>query len=181
MKSLYIIAIAALMSFVAMSCTSSRSSAYDDYVAADTSSVVPESPSAPRPMREPAARAFRVNGPYLNNVMVILSDDGSEVVERPLINQVDASSAPIALADGWWLDVAAVDGSAAFLDWTYYQYSQLPATPSDEEILAHVIPGACITEIVELPLSRYYARRNPAVCDDMILHNPSAMIPLFKR
>lgn len=111
--------------------------------------------------REPAARAFRPNGDYGMYVPVVLSADGRSVSHRPETNEIDASMAPLPLGGNWYLDPGGINAATVFVDWTYAEYGHLPATPTDAEILAHLIPGAGIAEIVELPVGRMAVRHNP--------------------
>lgn len=115
----------------------------------------------------PNAAAFRMSGDYADNVAVTLNPDGS-LAYYPAPSDIRASSAPVSLGDGWWLDRQGISANSVFTKWTFKQYSELDAVPSRAEIVDAIIPGARVTEMVTLPVTLEKALADPAYCRDLI-------------
>lgn len=111
----------------------------------------------------PRATAFRMNGNYADKVGVTLNPDGS-LAYYPAPTDITPMSAPAEIGDGWWLNRQGISGNSVFTKWTFSEYAALKSTPTKEEILAAIIPGASVTEMVQLPVSYSEARENPARC-----------------
>lgn len=98
----------------------------------------------------PKATAFRMSGDYENNVAITLNSEGG-LLYYPAPTDISASSAPLKLDNGWWLNRQGVSGNSVFTSYTFSEYSQLPSVPSTAQLLEAVIPGAKVTQIVQLP------------------------------
>lgn len=100
----------------------------------------------------PKATAFRMSGDYSRNV-AITPGAGNTLLYYPAPSDISASSAPIELEGGWWLNRQGLSENSVFTSYTFSDYSQLPSTPSQETLLEAVIPGATVTQFVTLPYS----------------------------
>lgn len=112
----------------------------------------------------PKARIYRTNGDYNNYVPITVNADRTAVTSFPAPTDLTERSKPIALADGWLLDRRGIGTSSVFTDYTYADYMALNHAPSPEELLRHIIPGAEITEIAELPILSSKAFSDPDIC-----------------
>ena len=99
----------------------------------------------------PNATAFRMNGDYANNVAVTLSPSG-ELIYFPAPTDITADSAPQQLTDGWWLNNQGLGPNSVFTKYTFAEYAALPEAPSPQQIKQSIIPGASVTQFVELPV-----------------------------
>ena len=95
---------------------------------------------------------YKTNGDYADCVPVTLNASGTEVVSFPSPSDL-TDATPVKLADGYLLDRRGVGVNTAFTRYTYAEYSKLSQAPSPEELLKSVIPGAKVTEIVEMPFA----------------------------
>ncbi|MDE6491440.1 MAG: hypothetical protein K2L49_09820 [Muribaculaceae bacterium] len=114
----------------------------------------------------PKARIYRTNGDYRDNVPVSLDASRTTVVSYPA--PTDLASLPAQLADGYLLDNRGIGPNTAFTSYTYAEYSAMSEAPSAARIMAAVIPGARITEIVELPMTASEAAADTAACNELI-------------
>ena len=109
----------------------------------------------------PKAVIYKTNGNYNNNVTVTLSADGKSLVSYPASSDVSDASAALPLGNGWLFDRrGGIGKSTAFLKYTYAEYSKMKRTPSQQQILAAVIPGAKVTEVKELPILQSQAMKD---------------------
>lgn len=108
----------------------------------------------------PNATAFRMSGDYNNNVAVTLAPNG-DLLYFPAPTDITADSEPISLGDGWWLNCQGFGANTAFTKYTFAEYAALTQTPSIEQIKLSIIPGAKVTEFVELPIKLNDAIQNP--------------------
>lgn len=97
-------------------------------------------------------RIYKTNGDYTNLVPVTLNAARTAVVSFPAPTDL-VNAAPISLSDGFLLDRRGVGVNTAFTSYTYSDYSQMKNPPSPAELLAAVIPGAKVTEIIEMPFA----------------------------
>lgn len=114
---------------------------------------VPVLPGHGRPEAQstmPRARVYCMNGNYADNVPVGTDGDG-RIVSFPAPGDVSASSKPVPLAGGWWLDRRGVGQHTAFTRFTYEEYATLPQAPSVAQLSDAIIPGARVTAVEELP------------------------------
>lgn len=107
----------------------------------------------------PNATAFRMNGDYADNVAVNVDNKG-DLTYFPAPSDITAYSEPVALGDGWWLNNQGLGPNSVFTTYTFAKYSALPSTPSIQQIKQSIIPGAKVTEIIELPLKIGEANNN---------------------
>ena len=108
----------------------------------------------------PNATVFRMSGDFADNVAVTLSSSG-ELTYFPAPTDITADSKPISLGDGWWLNCQGIGPNSVFTKYTFAQYSELPETPSLEQLKNSIIPGAKVTDMKELPIKLSEAQRNP--------------------
>lgn len=107
------------------------------------------------------ATAFRMSGDYTDNVAVTL-DDAGNLAYFPAPSDVTSYSAPVLIGDGWWLNRQGLGANSVFTDYTFAQYAALQSVPTPEEIKAHIIPGARVTEMMRLPIAASEAMNMPA-------------------
>lgn len=108
----------------------------------------------------PNATAFRMSGDYQNNVAVTLAPNG-ELSYFPAPTDITADSEPISLGKGWWLNRQGIGPRSVFTKYTFAQYAELTETPSIEQLKASIIPGAKVTDFMELPIKLDEATNNP--------------------
>lgn len=111
----------------------------------------------------PKATIFTMTGEYADKVGVTLNPDGS-LRYYPAPSDITENSAPCPLKDGWYLNRQGLSANSVFTKWTFEEYAALPATPSREEIIDAIIPGARVAEMVEIPVSISQAMSDPAEC-----------------
>ena len=109
----------------------------------------------------PNATAFRMSGDYADNVAITLREDGT-LLYYPAPSDLTAQSAPYPLGSGWYLNRQGLGNGSVFTSYTFAEYMALPQAPSQEELLKAVIPGAVVTEIIELPITAADAAADPA-------------------
>lgn len=101
----------------------------------------------------PNATAFRMSGDYSNNVAVTLSADG-ELLYFPSPSDITADSKPIKLDDGWWLNCQGLGPNSVFTKYTFAEYASLDVVPTPEQLKMDIIPGAKVTDFIELPMKQ---------------------------
>ena len=109
----------------------------------------------------PNATAFRMSGDYSKNVAVTLAPNG-DLLYFPDPTDITADSQPIYLGEGWWLNRQGFGANSAFTKYTFAEYAELPRVPSVEQLKNSIIPGAKVTEFVELPIKLDDAIQDPA-------------------
>ncbi len=92
----------------------------------------------------PKKTAFKMSGDYADHVAVTL-DGAGNLTYYPAPGDITAASAPVKMGDGWWLNRQGLGPGSVFTRWTFAEYAALKETPSQEEIKAAIIPGACVT------------------------------------
>ncbi|MBD5164139.1 MAG: hypothetical protein HDT09_05515 [Bacteroidales bacterium] len=115
----------------------------------------------------PKALAYRTSGNYNDNVFILMDASG-KIVSYPAPSDVNASSAPLQLANGWLLDRRGIADNAAFLDYTWQQYHNLPAAPTAAQLKDHIIAGARVTQILVLPCTLAEAEADTATVNAII-------------
>lgn len=100
----------------------------------------------------PSATVFKMSGDYANHVAVTLSADG-RLQYYPAPSDISSGSIPMEIADGWYLNRQGLSANSVFTKWTFEEYKNLGHTPSQEEILKAIIPGARVTEFRKLPVT----------------------------
>ncbi|MGN0237704.1 MAG: hypothetical protein ACI4AK_06440 [Lepagella sp.] len=106
------------------------------------------------------ASIFKMDDKYANNVVVSL-DYAGNLSYYPAPSDLNANSAPLKLANGWWLNRQGFGAGAQVTSFTYEQYRNLDHTPSHQEILNAIIPDAVITDLQSLPISHSQALSLP--------------------
>lgn len=139
--------------------------------AAEEQTAAPELIKAPtaKPLAGvmPKAIVYRMEGnASAANVPVQVSGSGS-LTSFPAPIDVKGQE-PIQLADGYLLDRRGISAASRFTRWTYAEYAALPATPTPDEILSSIIPGARATDIHVLPLTLSEAMADTAAVNKMI-------------
>ena len=107
----------------------------------------------------PNATAFRMSGNYANNVAITLTDDG-QLLYFPDPTDITADSEPVSLGEGWWLNNQGLGPNSVFTHYTFAEYASLPEVPSPEQLKLSVIPGAKVTDFMELPIKIGEANNN---------------------
>lgn len=109
------------------------------------------------------ATVFRMNGNYGDNVAITLNQDG-ELAYYPDPSDISEHSSPLPLGNGWYLNRQGISPDSKFTTYTFEEYRNLKQLPSHQELLASIIPGAVVTEFVELPVTASEAMANPDIC-----------------
>ena len=107
----------------------------------------------------PKATAFRMSGDFEDNVAVTLNADG-ELTYFPAPSDITADSRPVSLGDGWWLNNQGLSPKSVFTKYTFAQYAALTEVPSPSQLKKEIIPGAMVTQFIELPFDINQARNN---------------------
>lgn len=107
----------------------------------------------------PSATAFRMSGNYSDNVAITLSPSG-EILYFPAPTDITAYSHPIELCDGWWLNCQGIGSGSVFTKYTFAEYAALPQAPTPEQLKAAIIPGAKVTQFIQLPMNINEAPKN---------------------
>ena len=106
----------------------------------------------------PRCIIYKTRADYSDKVPVTMNDARSEIVSYPAPGDVYYSGAlavPLRLADGYLLDRRGIGVNTVFTDYTYSRYAALPAVPSRDELMRHVIdkyPFQAIY-VTDIPLS----------------------------
>lgn len=124
----------------------------------------------------PKAVAYRMSGDYADNVPVTLTPDGA-IISYPAPGDLTDRSAPLPLADGWWLDRRGISANSVFTRYTYSEYRALPAAPTPAELKASVIPGARVTVTLQLPMTVAEATADTAAANAAISRLAPRFIP----
>lgn len=98
----------------------------------------------------PKAVIYKTNGDFAENVPVVLSADRKTIISFPAPSDIK-NLRPVRLASGFLLDTKGVSPNTAFTRYTYSEYAALPKAPDISRLRNAIIPGAMVTEIVELP------------------------------
>lgn len=116
----------------------------------------------------PKAVVYKTNGDYNNNVFINIAGDG-HILTFPAPTDVDSASCPIVLKDGWLLDRRGGIGSnSVFLNITYSEYHQLPATPSLATLRTLIMPSAKVVEYKNLPINLNEALSDTTAVNTML-------------
>ncbi|HQN15688.1 MAG TPA: hypothetical protein PLC90_04960 [Bacteroidales bacterium] len=108
-------------------------------------------------MATPPVIIYKTYKDYHKNVPVTLSADKSAIVSYPDIKDVyynDTLAYPTRLARGFWLDNRGIGPHAAFLKFTYEEYSQLEATPAPDVLFQNILETDPFKEIYKLSCER---------------------------
>lgn len=134
----------------------------------------------------PKALIYKMSGEYADNVPITLNDQRTAPLSFPAPGDLGAFARPLPLAGGYWLDRRGISANSVFTCYTYAEYAALPQAPAIAELMASVIPGAVITEIVQLPVTVSAAVNDTAAVNSMInqgLKDCKVLyqVPVFKK
>ena len=115
----------------------------------------------------PNATIFRMSGDYVNNVAITLNHDGT-LAYYPDPADITANSTPYALGNGWYLNRQGIGPNSRFTSYSFEEYRNLPALPSQKDLISSIIPGAVVTEFIEIPVPVSQAITDPAACKKYI-------------
>ena len=115
----------------------------------------------------PRATVFRMSGNYADHVPVNIYPQG-RLFSYPAPTDLTETSAPVPLADGWWLDRRGIGEHTVFTKWTYAEYRALKEVPSPREISGAVIPGARVTKVMHLDMTPQEAMADTAAVNAAI-------------
>lgn len=107
----------------------------------------------------PSATAFRMTGDYSDNVAITIGPDGN-LTYFPAPSDITADSKPVNLGDGWWLNRQGLSSGSVFTKYTFAEYAALDRVPTPEQLKNAVIPGAFVTQMVQLPFKTGEASQN---------------------
>lgn len=100
----------------------------------------------------PKATAFRMSGDYADNVAITVGSNGN-LQYFPDPKDITADSKPINLGNGWWLNRQGIGYNSVFTKYTFAEYAELPAVPTIEQLKNSILPGAKVTQFIQLPYS----------------------------
>lgn len=115
------------------------------------------------PNTVPKAILYRTNKPCADLVPVQVGADGT-LISYPAPTDLSASSMPVELPGGWWLDRRGISASTAFTRYTYSEYEALKKAPAPKQIIAAIDTTVHIIEIYRLPMSAAEAAASPSLC-----------------
>lgn len=116
----------------------------------------------------PKAIAYRMSGNWADYVPVTMNSSRTEIISYPAPTDLTAQSAPLALADGYWLDRRGITSGSVFTRYTYDEYRALQTAPTLSQLRSSLIPGAVVTEIVEFPFTLQEAMSDTTLCNRML-------------
>lgn len=129
------------------------------------------------PMHLPKALLYKTSGNFNDRVPVQLSTDGKQLVSFPAPTDIPASPEPLVLADGWLLSPVGVTASSVFTRWTYAEYRAMKQTPSPDEIMQAIIPGAKVTMTMQAPMTQSEAMADTTAVNEYIMANQIILAP----
>lgn len=109
-------------------------------------SIVQETSAA---VRSPKVFVYKTKADYSHLVPVLMDNSRTKIISYPHPRDLVIGGKlclPTLLNEGYWLDNRGIGRNVAFLTYTYEEYSQLPAAPSMEELMAHIRDTNPITE-----------------------------------
>ncbi len=128
----------------------------------------------------PKAVIYTMNGDWSQYVPVNVTEDGATLISFPAPSDIKAFSTPVNVGDGYWLDRRGIGPNTVFTRWTYAEYSQLPTVPAPDEILDNIIPGARVTEILELPLPASVAAKQPSKIRQLVADGLQGAVIVYR-
>ncbi len=115
----------------------------------------------------PGAIAYRTNGDYAALVPVNLTPEGM-LLSYPAPSDL-RNACPLPLADGYLLDRRGIGFNTVFTRYTYAEYSAMTQAPPPDSIIANIIPGSCVTQILPLRMGTAEAVADTAAVNAYIL------------
>lgn len=145
-------AVAAVMAAAATGCSSQKQTTAPTTPGQTPETTVPMPaepimPISPGPAMLPHAVIYRTSAP--SDSLVPVTVTGGKIVSFPA--PTDLTAMPGKLKDGWLLDNRGINPDSRFTHWTYAEYKAMKSAPSLSEIMAALVPGITVTEIVSLP------------------------------
>lgn len=107
----------------------------------------------------PQALVYKTVNDYSLHVPVLMNEDKTEIVSFPAPGDLSyrgKPAVPVSLTDGYWLDNRGIGIYVAFLEYTYEEYSQLPETPSREDLMKRIIDQNPLCELWSCGLRSQY-------------------------
>jgi len=98
----------------------------------------------------PHTLIYKTTKDYANNVPVGLSDDKLQIVSYPAPTDLligETLALPSQLHNGYLLDNRGISENAAFLKYTYEEYSKLQVVPTINELYKNIIDKDPLTEL----------------------------------
>jgi hypothetical protein len=95
---------------------------------------------------------------YSSYVTVIMNDEKTKIVSYPHPSDLyfeGKLSTPIALKNGYWLDVRGITKNVVFLKFTYQEYSKFTEVPSIELLTSSILEKNPLVELVYCPNAGY--------------------------
>lgn len=127
----------------------------------------------------PKAIVYRTSGDFNDKVPVTLSAAG-EITNFPSPTDLGPDSAPVDLGNGYLLDRRGINRNTVFTTYTYADYRALPEAPSIARLKSAIIPGSCVTEIIELPVNVSKAAADIALCRSYVASGFEGCKVLYK-
>lgn len=96
---------------------------------------------------------YKTKANYIMHVPVSMSPDKKSLTSYPAPGDVYYNgdlAYPIELEGGYFLDKRGIDVNTAFTKWTYYEYSRLPKTPTEQEILNMLLETDPLLELYDM-------------------------------
>lgn len=96
---------------------------------------------------------YKTKANYIMHVPVTLTPDKKSVSSYPAPSDVYYNgdlAYPVQLEGDFFLDKRGIDTNSAFTKWTYYEYSRLPKTPTQQEIMNMMLETDPFTEIYDM-------------------------------
>lgn len=100
----------------------------------------------------PPTMVYKTKKDYQNNVPIILSDDGNQIVSYPDPKDLGIAedySTPLMLEKGYLLDNRGINLKVAFLKLTYKEYAALDSTPSLTQLNEWIIDKDPLVELCD--------------------------------
>lgn len=107
---------------------------------------------APQYFPGPQAIVYKTKANYNNLVPVLLSDDKTEIVSYPHIEDVKGGTVfllPTQLHNGYLLDNKGINKNVAFLKLSYQEYSELKTLPTLKELYGYITDKDPLTEMCD--------------------------------
>lgn len=130
--------------------------------------AAPSVAASPAQYARPRALVYKTNVPCPDKVAISLNSSRTAVLSYPAPSDVSAASAPLPLADGWWLDRRGLGPNPAFIDMTYGQYAALPTAPSPAELMKMILPDVRVTEARRLDMTPQEAAADTAAVNALL-------------
>lgn len=124
----------------------------DNTTSSDGDAPVPIAVSLPPAAFMPKATAIKIDSRYADKVAVTLDGSG-KLSYFPAPSDISASSAPLELCGGWWLNRQGISENSVFTTYTFAEYAALKEVPSPQQLIQAVIPGSGVEEMMQLPFT----------------------------